>query len=309
MQINFQVLNTFNSSIQDKILTGFHMLQDGRMNMEDFLLMCEPIVSPQEFAAIFDTQLPKQTPLNVEIKTEHLQDIIQYSGIDLKAEAENIAKESERLIAFTYDTRMDYNDDPNSLFNMKALVDLVGRICRARKVNVLDDVYYVIFLIVRKKLADVYEKMVRVSKIRVGEEMHGYIIRIENDIRRQLWVLEQIEKEEFKKLKIEKVDSDEKKKLKKVIEEREDLLIKKKLSNTVALAALGIQQKSWMNADDGSNFDHSDSQFQSIYAPFNEKDLEKKTLNRQVTVEDFLFVLERDKRYNKSIFTVQQYYK
>jgi hypothetical protein len=65
-------------------------------------------------------------------------------------------------------------------------------------------------------------------------------------------------------------------KLKKVIEEREDLQIKKRNSNTIALHALGVQQKSWMTADEGDLNDKSDSNFHSLYSPFNEKDLEKK---------------------------------
>ncbi len=39
--------------------------------------------------------------------------------------------------------------------------------------------------------------MIKTSKIRVDEDMHSHIIKIENDIRRQLWVLEQNEKNEI----------------------------------------------------------------------------------------------------------------
>lgn len=308
--ININFLESLDPIIKSKIKQAYQSLVKKQISPSYFFDLCRQLLGQKDFYELFikkkeqSTQRPPE-----EIKTEHLQDIIQYSGIDLKQEAENIVKETGNYVGYTYDDQEDHNNDIESLMNTKAFTELVTKICRIRKLGVGPNVYHMIFLTVRRKLFDMYEKMIVASKIRVDEEIQNYIVRIDNDIRRQLWVLEQNEKKEFEKLKIEKLENDEKKKIKRVIEEREDLLIKKRISNNIALAALGIQQKSWMSSDDVGVLEKTDTQFQSLYSPFNEKDIEKKISNRQIINDDFLFVLENDKRYNKSIFTIQQYYR
>jgi hypothetical protein len=146
------------------------------------------------------------------------------------------------------------------------------------------------------------------SRNRVEYNLSEFIIRINNDLSRQLWCLEQIEKTEMEKFMIKKGEEEGKKKVKRTIQEREDLVIKKRMSNTVALAALGIQQKSWMSAED-VRMNEENTSFNSIYSPFDEKALDRKVQNRTITMKDFLYVLERDRRYNKSIFTIQHYFR
>ncbi|KRH91911.1 TATA box binding protein (TBP)-associated factor, RNA polymerase II, partial [Pseudoloma neurophilia] len=124
--------------------------------------------------------------------------------------------------------------------------------------------------------------------------------RIENDIKRQLFVLEQIEKNGIEKMLDLKQEV-----VKKKIMEREDLLVKKRLSNSVAMAALG-QKKLWSTEKKEKT---KKPQFLSIYSPYNEKEIEKKINQRKIILEDYIFIMERDKRYNKSIFIIKEYFK
>lgn len=304
--MNLEFLETLAPAIKNRIKGGYNAVSSNHMALDAFVTLCKELLNQSEFAILFNQSDPVTVPPLEEIKTEHLQDIIQYSGINLKEEAENMVKDSEDYIGFTVDSYEESTKEIDSLMSYKNLVEFVAKRCR---IPCEEDVYNVLFLAVRRKITDFYEKMIKISKIRVDEDSSNYIIRITNDIRRQLWVLEQNEKKEFERLKIEKNETEEKKKLKKIIEEREDLLIKKRMSNSIALAALGSQQKSWMAASDDDMSKEIDSQFQSLYSPFNEKDLDKKISNRQITMEDFLYVLETDPKYNKSIFTLQNYYK
>lgn len=307
--ININFLESLSPNVKNKIKSAYQSVANNHISPTDFFDMCHQLLSPAEFANLFARKEHQPVQKPDEIKTEYLQDVMQYSGVDLKQEAENIVKESENYVGYSYDAQEDHRNNMESLMNTKVFTELVTKICRARRLAVGPGVYHVLFLAIRRKLFDLYEKMIDASKVRVDEDIQSYIVRIDNDVRRQLWVLEQNEKKECERLKIDKAETDDKKKIKRVIEEREDLLIKKRMSNTVALAALGIQQKSWMSTDDVDVLEKNDTQFQSLYSPFNEKDLEKKVINRQIMAEDFLFVLENDKRYNKSIFTLQQYYK
>lgn len=103
---------------------------------------------------------------------------------------------------FTVDSYEESTKEIDSLMSYKNLVEFVAKRCR---IPCEEDVYNVLFLAVRRKITDFYEKMIKISKIRVDEDSSNYIIRITNDIRRQLWVLEQNEKKEFERLKIEKM--------------------------------------------------------------------------------------------------------
>ncbi|KCZ76410.1 hypothetical protein H311_02592, partial [Anncaliia algerae PRA109] len=309
--INLAFLEKLHPSKKNKIRLAYESLSNGSLTTASFLEICRLTLDTEEFSSLFYTN--KSTTQNMyqqeEIKTEHLHDIMQYSGIDLKQEAENITKETEEYVSYSYDAVQDRENEISYFFNMHTLVDMCSKICKGKKIAVDSEVYYLLYLGIKRKILDLFDKMISACKMRVEEELQSYVIRIDNDIRRQLWVLEQEEKKEFEKLKIERFENDDKKKLKKSIEEREDLVIKKRMSNTIALQALGRQQKSWMDASDTEIVTDKDSQFKSLYSPFNEKDLEKKVNNKQITMEDYIFVMERDKRYAKSIATIQHYYK
>ena len=308
--INLGFLESLSPGVRMRIKQAYNSVTRNQISPATFFEICQKLLSPAEFSSLFSQREDvKEFQPSSEIKTEHLQDIIQYSGVDLKQEAENIVKDGGSCVGYIYGAEDDQWSEIESLMNAKFFAEFVSKICKARRLGVGQNVHQLLFLTVRRKLFDMYERVIEASKIRVDEEMQNYIVRIDNDVRRQLWVLEQNERKENERLKLERMESDEKKKLRKCIEEREDLLIKKRMSNTVALAALDIQQKSWMNADEIDVAEKTDTQFQSLYSPFNEKDLEKKISERHVTIEDLMFVLECDRRYNKSIFTIQKYYR
>jgi hypothetical protein len=270
-----------------------------------FFAVCRESLTPEQFKCLFSKKEQREQE---DIKTEHLQDIMQYAGVDLREEAEHIAKETEGRLGFGSYGDEDSDNQMYSLLNVQPFREFIQRAAKSRSVYVSEDSFYFLFQVLKRKLLDFLEKMDDACRHRVEYSLSEYIIRINNDLSRQLWCLEQIEKMEYEKLTIRRSDEESKKKAKKTVQEREDLLIKKRLSNTVALAALGIQQKSWMNAED-TRVNEENTVFNSIYSPFDEKALERKVVGRSITMRDFVYVLERDKRYNKSIFTIQHYFK
>lgn len=239
-----------------------------------------------------------------EIKTEELHDVVQYAGVDLHEEQDNIIDD--------YENENDSNsDDPfssmDSLLNVDMFMDFVARILANKKMKLSEDAFYTLFMVLRRKLIDLVEKVINASKVRVDFERNGRVIEIQNDLRRQLWCLEQNEQKSMDNLKFKKETDENRKKVKRNIQEREDLVIKKRMSNNIALAALGGSQKLWMSMGD-STHKEMETPLQSLYSPYDEKEHERKVKDRCLTMQDFLYVLEHDKRYNKSIFTIQQYY-
>ncbi|KAI5192071.1 hypothetical protein NECID01_1780 [Nematocida sp. AWRm77] len=247
-------------------------------------------------------------PLKEEQKPEYISDIIQYAGVNLKEEAMQIAKEAEVEMEQEEPRGLtsDFRNTPESLFDTEVYTQLVGKICKLRSIGISEKAVQAVFQASRRKLTDLLEKLVEHSKARTDLARADYLIRIENDKRRQMWYLEQEEKLEMDKYK-QKKDTDEgdgKKKWRKLLQEREDLIIKKRLSNNVALAALGSQRKSWMDA--ASSPEDEASPYLSLFQ--GSEDRAQKGSIRAITKEDFLSVLSRDKRYNKSVFTIRHTY-
>ncbi|KAM0681785.1 hypothetical protein GINT2_000302 [Glugoides intestinalis] len=275
----------------------------------DFFAVCRRALNEDEFNALF-TEVPaneeNKQEQQQEIKTEHLEDIMQYSGIDLKEEAENIVKEAEYNVHYEQnDNREDKNSRIDSLFNTTQFQDFVLRIVAQRQMKITSEGIYVIFQVMKRNIIALVERMDAVAKVRTEGNLVEFNFKIENEGVKQLWYLNEMEKVLEDKLMLKK-DDDQKKK--KVIQEREDLVIKKKQSSSVAMAAMGIEQKSWMIGDGLKSVDDT-SKFTSIYSPFDEKGFESRIKNRTITMKDFLYVLECDKRYNKSFFLVQYYFK
>ncbi|AFM98921.1 TATA binding protein associated factor 4-like protein [Encephalitozoon hellem] len=289
------------------IETAYFSAVRKEISASQFFGVCKEALTKEQFESLFSNNTPNREQQE-EMKTEHLQDIIQYSGVDLKEEAEHIVRETETNINFGEYDEEDTNEQIGSLLNVPLFREFVARIGNSRRVGISEESFFLLFQVVRRKILDIVEKMEESSKWRVEYNLSEFIIRINNDLSRQLWCLEQIEKAELEKFTIRRGEEEGKKKVKKTIQEREDLVIKKRLSNTVALAALGVQQKSWMNAED-VRVNEESTAFNSIYSPFDEKALERKVANRTITMKDLLYVLERDRRYNKSIFTIQHYFR
>ncbi|ELA48222.1 hypothetical protein VCUG_00263 [Vavraia culicis subsp. floridensis] len=335
--MNREVLNSLSVEQRKIIEINYRRVMHKEITPSDFFEECKRLLGPVTFSLLFPGHAPQYvsytpSPREVqhyqrfekdreveheeqyqqkEIKTERLQDIIEYAGVNLKEEQENIGREN------MVDQELEINEEDrrNSLeylFDVEIFVQYANFIARKRGMEVDDSAYHALFLALKRKLTEIIEKMVKACEFRVDYIKSEAVTKIENDIRRQLWVLEEQERKEIDKTLCKKGVDDEdsqKKKLKKNVQEREDLIIKKRLSNTVALAALGIQRKSWMNTDEAMGKPEKKSLFQSLYSPYNEKEMEKKIINRKVILDDFIYVLERDKRYNKSVFTIKEYFK
>ncbi|KAF9762768.1 Transcription initiation factor TFIID subunit 4 [Nosema granulosis] len=286
---------------------AYYSAANKQITPSDFFAICKEALTAEEYDLIFPNE-KKATKEQEDIKTEHLQDILQYSGVDLKEEADQIAKETEHNIGYySYDDE-DVNSQMYSLLNPKLFKEYVQKLGKTRGMFISEDSYILLFQILKRKLLDLVEKLDQASKVRVEYELSKYVIKINNDLTRQLWCLEQIEKSELERLMINRDEDDTKKKPKKHIHEREDLVVKKKMSNTIAMAALGIKQRSWMT-DEDTQISKDTTQFNSIYAPYDDKMVDKRIATRAISMKDFIYVLERDKRYNKSIFTIQHYFK
>ena len=337
MQINKEIFLNLSEEKQQFIEGAFLEVKNGNLTVEQFVNNCAQRLTEYEYNNLFmstsvspqhynqDTYDPSpeyiqpqqygrhggrmmvESPqLNTEQNNkkssknadDNIDDIIQYTGVNLKEEAENIVKE----LCYTYtDTVSTLNMQSGSgsldwLFNLKLYSKFINNCCADRNVKITEEGVSVIFLFAYRKMVDFFEKVDEASKIRTEYDMSAFNIAIKNERSKQMWYLNELEKLKFEKLNMQN-DKDKKKK---TVQEREDLVIKKKQSNTVAMAAMGVKQKSWMGS--AEKLDEK-TKFDSLYAPLDEKRFLDK--NRTITTEDIIYVLERDKRYNKSIFLLK----
>lgn len=295
---------------------AYYAAYNKEITASDFFTICRRALNQEEFDSLFTEAPPaneeeeeptKQEPQpQEEIRTEYIEDIMQYSGIDLKEEADNIIKETEYSVGYNhYDNREDRNSKIDSIFKPLLFQEFIIRITAQKQMNITTEGIYLLFQIMKRKLLDFLDKLDEASKIRTESNLPSFNFKIENEVSKQLWYLNEMEKTLEEKLQIKKEEDSKKKK---TIQEREDLIIKKKQSSSVAMAAMGIEQKSWMIGD-GLKIGDELSKFTPIYTPFDEKGFENKAKNRTINMKDFIYVLERDKRYNKSVFLVQYYFK
>lgn len=275
----------------------------------DFFTICRRALDESEFNSLFAEATTKEVAPGMDkqedIKTEYIEDIMQYSGIDLREEAENITKETEYSVRFDQqDNREDRNSKIESLFKPLPFQEFIIKIARQKQMRITPEGIYLLFQIMKRKILDLVDKLDSASKIRVEGGLTGFNFKIENEVSKQLWYLNEMEKVLEDKLMLKREEESKKK----TIQEREDLVIRKKQSSSVAMAAMGIEQKSWMMGE-GTRSGEDSSKFTPIYTPFDEKGFDNQVKNRSITMKDFVYVLERDKRYNKSVFLVQYYFR
>lgn len=284
-----------------------HAVYNRELSATDFFSICRRVLTVEEFNSLFTEAVePTETVEQEDIKTEYIEDIMQYSGVDLKEEADNIMKEAENNVHFNqYDNREDKNSKIETLFNPVLFQDFVVRVAEHKQTNITPEGLYLVFQVMKRKIIDFVERLDVVSKMRVESGLKDYNFKIENEVSKQLWYLNEMEKSLEDRLMVKKEDDSKKKK---VVQEREDLIIKKKQSSSVAMAAMGIEQKSWMIGDGMKNSEDV-SKFTPVYSPFDERGFDNKIRNRSITMKDFVYVLERDRRYNKSVFLIQYYFK
>lgn len=308
-----KALDSLPAEARREIVKTGEKLKRGEINHGEYKEVCAEIISEygvKEREEERGTETKRGRPfIKDDQKPEYMSDIIHYAGVNLKEEAMHIAKETEQGLPIDEGLRLttDFQNTVDSLFDSSVFVYFVKKICSLRDVNVSEEAMQVVFQACKRKIMDLLEKMIQQSKFRTDVARSEYLIRIENDRRRQLWFLEQEERIEMEKYKSKKEDDDGdgNRKWRKILQEREDLIIKKRLSNNVALAALGSQPKSWMASTASSVDDGSAPYLTLLQGP--EERTQKSTV-RIINKEDFLSVLSRDKKYNKSIFTIKNTY-
>lgn len=268
-----------------------------------------------------------------------LQDVIQYSGIDLKAESEMIESElhAHNLGGGSTSFAQDFRLRPEYFFNVPRMKAIVYMAIKARGLtSVSEEVFELIALALQRRLLNIITGMSEISKHRVDAGRLAFKIKVENDPKKQLWLLEKIYEEELDKRKgdlmgTQKAATDDKSKAKKpaVSEKKasEDVLVKTRLANTTAMAALGVQQKSWMTAGivglqsnpikptvtSSSVEDTTDSteamepvkiplhfsQAPSV-TPVTDRDLLLQINSRTISLKDLVFFCERDSHLSRS---------
>lgn len=240
-------------------------------------------------------------PAEVDVSkmdSSSLQDVIQYSGVDLKAEAEALYREHEaaHLMNQTYvDHRLkvDYFFNPMKMrailqsrlqrhylqtrsdASLAASSSSSGQSAAPKPLGLSEDALQLLGLALQKRLIGIIRRLSEVSKHRVDFGRGKFKIKIENDPKKQLWLLEKLFIEGVaeganakapENTTIASVPSMQTVKANAAsvsgsgnVKEKEstakeaaqpkpeDLSIKTKLANVTAMAALGIRQKSWMS--------------------------------------------------------------
>lgn len=331
MQVNKEFFVSLSEQKQEIIENAFMEVKNEEISVQEFLERCAQVLTDYEFKSLFimeeqqeTYQEPEQRGRSTMIESpqineyaqeeqnqqgkkqkkseDNIDDIMQYTGVNLKEEAENIVKEIYNNYNESY-SAVDLSSGGGSfdeLFNIKAFSKYINNCCANRHVKITEDGVNVLFLLIYRKIMNLISKLDMASKTRTELNLSNYKYTVKNEHNKQMWYLNELEKLKFDTLNMQ----NDKEKRKKNIQEREDLVIKKRQSNSVAMAAMGIKQKSWMTSAERVE---ETSRFDSIYSPFDDKAFTGK--NRIISHKDFLFVLERDKRYNKSIFLLMQYYK
>lgn len=269
-----------------------------------------------------------------------LQDVIQYSGIDLSAEAEMIQSDFATAMPAGGFAAQDVRLRPDFFLNPARLKAIVYMAARSRGLtSVNEDVFDLLALAVQRRLGNVISGMAEISKHRVDIKRSSFKIKVENDPKKQLWLLEKLLEEaedrmqtgpEDKAAKGKKAGAAGTGEKSKGTGGGEDVLVKARLANTTALAALGVQQKSWMTAgivglqaataatrnpettpSDSADPNASGEPVEPVKIPLHfsqapsltpatDRDLAAVIAQRRLTVKDLVFYCERDPHLARS---------
>ncbi len=228
-------------------------------------------------------------PTEVDVSkmdTSSLQDVIQYSGVDLKAEAEALYREHDQPSSYNQNLvdhrlKVDYFFNPlkmrailqsslqrQYLNNRTASTNPNG--AQEKPLNISEESIQILGIAIQKRLIGILRRLAELSRHRVDYGRGRFKIKIENDPKKQLWLLEKLFIEGLARKDDQNTpantnstintlpslpntktkDSKEGKEGKDKEPAKaptEDLSIKTKLANVTAMAALGIRQKSWMS--------------------------------------------------------------
>lgn len=303
-----EVILTLPPHIQVKISSLYQNFRDGRMSAEKFYEQAESILGRNLFDKIFDTKSLGQSK---DIKSDKLDDVFEYSGVDLKKEQENIVRDVDSAMrGDAYRHSADQNNKLEVLFDKIVFDEFLGKFKRNKMVNIDPECTNILFQATFRRVKDLIDQMNMVSKVRVdfSKEKMNVMLKVENDVKKQLYLLEEeLKNEELRTFN--KKESAEEIEKKKNYKEREDLLVKKRASNNLALQALGSQKTDdWLDFDD-MDFSEKTSKFTKPSTVFNEKEVERRITLRKITIEDVIFVFECDKEISRSLLLMEQYFK
>lgn len=132
---------------------------------------------------------------NAKNDTDALQDILQYSGIDLKEEAENILKDQDLLLGqVSVNVGEDSRAKLDILFNPEKLKLITTNIAEkysisnAKSLNT--SIFDTLLLALEFRLAHLLDDLVLISRHRSDAIKSRFRMKIENDPKRQLFALE-----------------------------------------------------------------------------------------------------------------------
>lgn len=134
-----------------------------------------------------------------DFDVNRLEDVMQYTGVDLKAENE-IGLEQKKQIHIhnqnisnipTFPTSLRYD----SCFNGPRIKALISASVLPKGITDMgEDCLDLVALALKRRLLQVIEDLIQASKHRVDHGRASWKIRIENDPRKQVWLLEQFSK-------------------------------------------------------------------------------------------------------------------
>lgn len=298
--------------------------------------------APQQHGNDADTDMTDVTRMD----SASLQDVIQYSGIDLRAEAEMI--ESELHIPASLSSQAAVQDvrmRPDYFFNLPRMKAIVYMVAKSRGITAVpEEVFELIGLALQRRLANMITGLSEISKHRVDAGRLSFKIKVENDPKKQLWLLEKVYEEQMDRLQQEDMMLGPSARLGETAEAKaaktkkaaaaekraagEDVVVKTRLANTTAMAALGLQQRSWMtagivglqstkassaamSAQQSEEAESQDAPAESVKIPLHfsqapsvtpvtDRDLLLQLNQRIVSLKDLVFFCERDPHLARS---------
>lgn len=272
-----------------------------------------------------------------KLDSSALQDVIQYAGIDLKAEQEMIARSYESASVTGGNVPMGRDPRMHHIyyFSPMRLKSLISAAVRPKGItDMSEDCLDMIALATTRRLANLLTELSAISKNRIDQGRSRFKIKIENDPKRQIWLVEQflIAENERSQLRGSFGSGGDnmamRAKLKKV-EKRasEDVAVKTKLANITAAQAVGLQVKSWMTdpstlaphsqpADSSSStLMDSDSNARMplhfsqapTMTPTTDRELLAQFANRTITLKDLVALAESDPHLRHSSILLSLY--
>lgn len=314
MNLNQEFLKTLPPHISSEIDILIYKLQNEIINIDEFYQDIGQLIGDDGLNNLFNNIKGK------DIKTEKLVDVIEYSGVDLKRETDIFNKDSVKQLReyddsylFETDGDIENNYELDELLDINLFSDYLQKLCNSRQIGIKAECIKYFFKGLKNKLSEIIEKADFASKIRTDYVKQQFNLQLKelNDVKKQLFVLEEEDKLAMTNLREKNpIELEDVIEIKPEHKEREDVLIKKKMANTLALEALGSKKTEFIDFEDESLTETKKNY--PLVNLFNEEsinEMERKIKTRRITVEDIIFVLENDPNYEKSLFVIQHYFK